>query len=178
MTFPCFWRPRGLSAVAVCVPMPAFTGRASGLPLVARARPFTQGTARPGLPLPSRAVCSGQSVVPDKSGLVASSQHSSMVNRLRRARSKWIHFAQRILSCSLLTEPDARPSNFHSFIPRRRNGLQKPIRPSRVFGTASKNPFDHPEFSEQLVKIHSPVPRLRNGRKKISLRFPRHRNDQ
>jgi hypothetical protein len=49
------WRPRGLSAVAVCVPMPAFTGRASGLPLVARARPFTQGTARPGLPLPSRA---------------------------------------------------------------------------------------------------------------------------
>ena len=35
--------------------MPAFTGRASGLPLVARARPFTQGTARPGLPLPSRA---------------------------------------------------------------------------------------------------------------------------
>ena len=28
--------------------MPAFTGRASGLPLVARARPFTQGTARQG----------------------------------------------------------------------------------------------------------------------------------
>jgi hypothetical protein len=55
-TFLCaFRRPRGLYAVAVCVPMPAFTGRASGLPLVARARPFTQGTARPGLPLPSRA---------------------------------------------------------------------------------------------------------------------------
>jgi len=43
--------------------MPAFTGRASGLPLVARARPFTQGTARHGLPLPSRAEHSGRTFV-------------------------------------------------------------------------------------------------------------------
>jgi hypothetical protein len=40
--------------------MPAFTGCASGLPLVARAHPFTQGTAQPGPPLPSRAGCVGQ----------------------------------------------------------------------------------------------------------------------
>ncbi len=58
--FQNLWRPRGLSAVAVRVPMPAFTGRASGLPLVARALPFTQGTARTGLPLPSRAGRVGQ----------------------------------------------------------------------------------------------------------------------
>jgi hypothetical protein len=58
--FQNLWRPRGLFALAVRVPMPAFTGRASGLPLVARALPFTQGTARTGLPLPSRAGRVGQ----------------------------------------------------------------------------------------------------------------------
>lgn len=58
--FQNLWRPRGLFALAVRVPMPAFTGLATGLPLVARALPFTQCTARTGLPLPSRAGRVGQ----------------------------------------------------------------------------------------------------------------------
>ena len=48
------WRPRGLSAV-VALFRPAFTGRGSWLPLVARPRPFMQGLTIGKLPLPSRA---------------------------------------------------------------------------------------------------------------------------